>query len=171
MRLVADAASWEQAADGRPCPVRHQPQPSTASVPSPAGPPRHAVLTLSPAQAQRVGPAVPQLVEELDPRTGDRVTVDLAAAACADLTGLALLLSTLWRRAGPDGDVALAGGTPALRAQLTSLGVTPAACRASVYGAGRASARVQTWPARAVPPPHPGGERCAGRTGTGTHVW
>ncbi len=68
-------------------------------------------------------------------RPGDRVTVDLADLGSVHLTGLELLMTVLWRRVGTHGEVLLTGGSAGLRAQLDSLDVSPATCRAAVYGA------------------------------------
>jgi hypothetical protein len=70
-----------------------------------------------------------------DLQPGDRVTVDLGDPQSVHLTGLGLLMRSLWRRVGADGEVLLTGGARGLRAQLDALDITPANCRATVYGA------------------------------------
>lgn len=96
--------------------------------------PEEIVVTLTHPQADDLPLRVAALLAEHDVRPGDRVTVDLADLASVHLTGLELLMTVLWRRVATHGDVRLTGGTPGLRAQLESLELTPATCRAAVYG-------------------------------------
>lgn len=155
MRFVDPVPAWDAVPDDRPF---------RAWVPSPRPPhtrarprrrlPQDVVLTLSHGSAQDLGPRVPRLMAAHDVGAGDRVTVDLRDASCADLAGLELLLSVLWRRVGPHGRVVLTGGRPGLRAQLSSLGITPARCRATVYGSSQPSSPAvpaQPSPGPAVP--------------------
>lgn len=92
------------------------------------------VLTLTPTQAADLPHWLPRLLAGTGPTPGARVTVDLGGVSSVHLSGLALLLIVLWRRVGPHGEIVLSGGTRGLRAQLVSVGVTPAACRALVHG-------------------------------------
>ena len=161
-RLMDWPALWDPVPQDRPCQV-WLPQPPARPTPSAvargaARRPRSVVLALTPEQAQDLAGALPRLLADSDVGQGDRIDVDLGSAACVDVAGLELLLSVLWRRVGPQGDVAITGGTPGLRAQLRSLGVTAADCRQAVHGppppaqgvAGTAAVPVQE-PLPAVP--------------------
>lgn len=140
MNLVDWAARWDPVPDERPCRVWLPAQRTAA----PAGPsaatattcaPRSITVVLTRRQADDLPLELPRLLAQQDVRPGDRVTVDLADLGSVHLTGLELLLTVLWRRAGPHGQVLLTGGSRGLRAQLDSLQVTSAGCRAAVYGA------------------------------------
>jgi hypothetical protein len=138
MRLVDPVREWDAVPDDRPLRVW---VPSPRSPHTPPRPrrrlPQDVVLTLTDRTAQDLGPRVPRLMAVHDVGAGDRVTVDLRDASCADLAGLELLLSVLWRRVGTHGRVVLTGGSAGLRAQLGSLGITALTCRAAVYGGGQ----------------------------------
>ena len=142
MRLVDWAACWNPVPDDRPAQVWLPPQ----RTPAPAATrgrwaaattcgPRSTTLTLTPQQAAEVPLWLPYVLAKQDLRPGDRVTVDLADVHSVHLTGLGLLMCSLWRRVGADGEVLLTGGTRGLRAQLDALDITPASRRAAVYGA------------------------------------
>lgn len=134
--LIDWAAAWNPVPDDRPCRVWLSASPPADDAPAtrPDRPPQPIVLTLSGADAHDLPCRLPALLAQAGVRRGDAVTVDLASPASVHLSGLELLLAVLWRRVGPSGDVRLVGGTPGLHAQLSSLGVTPGAVRAAVYG-------------------------------------
>ena len=136
MSLIDWAAAWNPVPDSRPCRVwlPAEAPAGGAPAPRPDRPPRPIVLTLDAADAHHLPSRLPALLAQTDVRLGDAVTVDLASAASVHLTGLELLLTVLWRRVGPSGDVALVGGTPGLRAQLRSLGISAGASRLLVHG-------------------------------------
>ena len=136
MSLIDWAAAWNPVPDHRPGRVwLPSDRPANGAPESPRtqrlGP---CVLVLSEADAEQLPSRLPRLLAKADVQTGDRVTVDLASARSVHLTGLGLLLTVLWRRVGPSGDVTVVGGTPRLHAQLSCLGMTSAAARAAVYG-------------------------------------
>lgn len=136
MSLIDWAAAWNPAPDHRPCRVWLPSSPAADDAPA-ARPerPRHPiVLTLSNADANGLPCRLPGLLAQTDVRPGDAVTVDLTSAASVHLSGLELLLTVLWRRVGPSGDVKLVGGAPGLHAEIGSLGMTSRAGRAAVYG-------------------------------------
>lgn len=153
MELIDWAARWDPVPREEPCRVWLPSQRPTA--PSAATPraPTSMVLTLTPELAAELPSCLSGLLAQQDVRPGDRVTVDLADLGSVHPTALELLLTVLWRRVGTDGDVLLTGGSTALRAQLASLGVTPASCRAAVHGPPRAPAAVPA----PVPVPVPTG--------------
>lgn len=139
MNLIDWAARWNPVPDDRPCrvwlPAQRTPaggrQPAVAATRAP----RSITLTLTPQLADELPRWLSRLLAQQDVRPGDRVTVDLVDLGSIHLTGLELLMTVLWRRAGAHGEVLLTGGSPGLRAQLDSLDLTPASCRAAVYGA------------------------------------
>jgi anti-anti-sigma factor len=143
MNLVDWTARWNPMPDHRPgrvwLPAQRTPAPAAAggqgaaAVPA-TREPQSITLTLTPQHADDLPLWLPHVLAQQDVRPGDRITVDLVDLQSVRVTGLELLLTVLWRRVGTDGDVLLTGGTPALRAELTSLHATPAACRAMVYG-------------------------------------
>lgn len=145
MRLVDWAARWNPVPDDRPAkvwlPPQHTPASaatggrSAAAAAAATREPRSTTLTLTPQQAAEVQLWLPQVLAQQDLQPGDRVTVDLADLQSVHLTGLGLLMRSLWRRVGADGEVLLTGGARGLRAQLDALDITPASCRATVYGA------------------------------------
>lgn len=125
MPLTDWAARWGPVESYQPCRVWIPTQPVPAPPPADAArPPRDITLTLAPAEADHLPRHLPRVIEQSRPGRGDRVTVDLGSTARVHLTGLRLLLAVLWRRVGPDGAVSLTGGSPALRAQLSSLDLT-----------------------------------------------
>jgi len=143
MRLVDWAACWKLVPDDRPALVWLPPQ----RTPAPAATggrmavataatrePRSTTLTLTPQQAAEIPLWLPYVLAKQDLQPGDRVTVDLADLHSVHLTGLGLLMCSLWRRVGASGEVLLTGGTRGLRAQLDALDLTPASCRAMVFG-------------------------------------
>lgn len=144
MNLVDWAARWTPAPDDRPArvwlPAQRTPAPTAGGQGAAAGAvaatrePRSLTLTLTAQQSDDLPLWLRHVLAQQDVRPGDRVTVDLADQQSVHATGLELLMTVLWRRVGAHGDVLLTGGTRALRAQLTSLHVTPVACRAAVYG-------------------------------------
>ncbi len=136
MSLIDWAATWEPVPDDRPCQVWLPADSPTGDAPAPRAhrPARSSVLKLSDADALQLPCRLPALLSQTDVRPGNAVTIDLASAASVHLTGLWLLLTVLWRRVGPYGDVTLLGGAPALQAQLRSLDITASAARAAVYG-------------------------------------
>ena len=139
MKLVNCAPRWNPVPDDRACPVWLPAQRTAATAGRLAAAattraPGEIVVTLTPRQAVDLPIWLPGLLAQHDVRPGDRVTVDLADLGSVHLTGLELLMTVLWRRVATHGEVLLAGGTPGLRAQLESLEVTPATCRAAVYG-------------------------------------
>lgn len=138
----------------RPCrvwlPEPREPEPAARTRTSAARRPAHAVaLTLTPVQAKDLTRGLPHLLAGVDLGPGDQVAVDLGECASVQLSGLSLLLTMLWRRVGPHGEVTITGGTPGLRAQLISVGITPGQCRAAAYEPAR-GAPVTTAP---VPAP------------------
>lgn len=146
MRLIDWAARWNPVPDDRPArvwlPPQHTPAPAATATggqgvaaTAATREPRSTTLTLTPQQAAEVPLWLPYLLAQHDLRPGDRVTVDLADLQSVHLTGLGLLMRSLWRRVGTDGEVLLTGGARGLRAQLDALHITPASCRAAVYGA------------------------------------
>ena len=148
MEPVDRAARWNPVPDDRPAQVWLPPQCTPAPTPDPAATgargeaatvttraPRCTTLTLTPQQADDLPLRLSHVLAQRDLRPGDRVTVDLADLHSVHLTGFGLLMRSLWRRVGPDGDVLLTGGARGLRAQLETLDITPASCRATVYGA------------------------------------
>ena len=144
MRLVDWAAHWNPVPDDRPARVWLPPQRTPAPAPNggrwaaataATREPRSTTLTLTPQQAAKVPLWLPYVLAKQDLQTGDLVTVDLVDLPSVHLTGLALLMCSLWRRVGADGEVLLTGGARGLRAQLAALDITPASCRAAVYGA------------------------------------
>ncbi len=145
MKLVDWAAHWNPVPNDVPCrvwlPVQRTALPSRQPAAAASCVPRSITITLTPQQADDLPLWPPRLLARHDVRPGDRVTLDLASLGSVHLTGLELLMTVLWRRVGTDGEVLLTGGTAGLRAQLESLDLTPAACRAAVYGAPPAPAR------------------------------
>lgn len=144
MNLVDWAARCNLAPDDRPCRVwlpakRTAADNGLTSVPTTCAP-ISITVALTPQQADDLPLWLPRLLAQHDVQPGGRVTVDLADQGSVHLTGLELLMTVLWRRVGAHGEVLLTGGTPGLRAQLDSLDVTPAACRAAVHGASPAPA-------------------------------
>lgn len=159
MTVVDWAATWSPVPDDGPCrlwlPEYREPGSRRART-SPArrtSQPVALTLSLSPAQTQDLPRWIPRLLANADARPGDQVAVDLGASTSVHLSGLVLLLSALWRRVGHRGKVVVTGGTPALRAQLASVGTTPAACRATVFG----QPRLSRTPSAPVPAPVPTG--------------
>jgi anti-anti-sigma factor len=136
MKLVDWAARWNPVLDDRPCRVWLPAQHAPAHAPAAAvrGGPRSITISLRPQQADDLPIWLPRLLAQQDVRPGDRVTVDLTGLQSVHLTGLELLMIVLWRRVGTQGEVLLTGGSAGLRAQLDSLHLTPAACRAALYG-------------------------------------
>ena len=141
MHLVDWAARWNPVPDDRPVrvwlPAQGTPAPAATGGQGPATAtrePRSTTLVLAPQQADALPLWLPHVLAQQDPRPGDRVTVDLADLQSVHLTGLEVLMGVLWRRVGTDGEVLLTGGAPGLRAQLRSLDITPARCRAAVHG-------------------------------------
>ena len=137
MTLIDWAGRWNPVPDASPCRVRlpapHPTEPERRDGPA-ARAPQRVALALTPAEAADLPRWLPRVLAAADVRDADSVTVNLDEAASVHLTGLALLLSVLWRRVGPYGQVTLSGGSRALRAQLERLGLTPQDCRALVYG-------------------------------------
>ncbi len=138
MKLIDWAAHWNPVPDHRPCRV-WLPAPGTALPGRPpaaaaTGVPRSITITLAPQQADELPRCLHRLLARHDVRPGDRVTVDLASLGSVHLTGLELLMTVLWRRVGTHSEVLLTGGSAGLRGQLDSLELTPATCRAAVYG-------------------------------------
>jgi len=143
MRLVDWAARWNPVPDDRPAqvwlPPQRTPAPAAtggrwAAATAATREPRSTTLTLTPQQAAEVPLWLPQVLAQHDLQPGDRLTVDLADLQSVHLTGLGLLMRSLWRRVGASGEVLLTGGARGLRAQLDALDITPASCRAAVYG-------------------------------------
>lgn len=140
MTLTDWTTVWNPVPDERPCRVWLPAQRPAEiggdrrATPDPCQPPQPVALTLSPRSAQDLPRSLPRLLADKDLRPGAHVTVDLGETASVHLTGLALLLTVLWRRVGPQGELTVTGGSPGLRAQLDSLDITPAACRAMVFG-------------------------------------
>lgn len=144
MRLVDWAARWNLVPDDRPAqvwlPPQRTPAPTAtggrlATATAATREPRSTTLTLTPQQAGELPLWLPHVLAQQDLQPGDRVTVDLADLRSVHLTGLGLLMRSLWRRVGADGEVLITGGARGLRAQLGALDITPAGCRATVYGA------------------------------------
>jgi len=144
MRLIDWAARWDPVPHDRPAqvwlPPQRTPAPAAtggrlAAATAATREPRATSLTLTPQQAADLPLWLPHLLAQPDLRPGDRVSVDLADLHSVDLAGLGLLMRSLWRRVGTDGEVLLTGGARGLRAQLDALDITPASCRAAVYGA------------------------------------
>lgn len=150
MTLIDWGARWRAVPDERPGRVwlpaqRPAPAGDAEAAARPPRRPQHVAVTLTAAQAERLPWSLPDLLAHSDLGPNDRVTVDLGDVSSAHLTGLTLLLRALWRRVGPDGDVTLTGGTPGLRAQLNSLAITPASCRASVHGTPPVATPAAEW--------------------------
>jgi len=179
MNLIDWAARWNPVPAEPPCRVwlPAQRQASSAGQQAQASgrtAPRAITIHLSPQQADDLPLWLPQLLAGHDVRPGDRVTVELAHLARVHVTGLALLMTALWRRVGSDGEVLLTGGTRGLRAQLRSLDVTPVSCRGAVYsrpspsgGDGTPAPSLAGWdPRRLAPfiPQQPRRERGGSRT-------
>ena len=137
MKLVDWAARWNPAPDDRPCQVWLPAQSTAAAVrgrPAAAATRGPRSITITPQQADELPLWLGRMLARHDVRPGDQVTVDLGQLQTVHLTGLELLMTVLWRRVGTHGDVLLTGGSPGLRAQLDSLELTPATCRAAVHG-------------------------------------
>ena len=138
MTLLDWAAPWNPVPDESPprvwLPAQRTPtQAVRRAASSTTGAPRSVTMTLTPQQADDLPLSLPGLLASHDVRPGDHVTVDLADLHSVHLTGLELLMTVLWRRVAPHGEVLLTGGTPGLRAQLDCLDLTPARCRAATY--------------------------------------
>ena len=134
MTLIDWAGRWNPVPDERPCRVRlptpHPTEPERRDRPA-ARAPQPVGLALTPAEAADLPRWLPRVLADADVRDADSVTVDLPEASSVHLTGLALLLSVLWRRVGAHGQVTLSGGS---RSQLERLNITARDCRALVYG-------------------------------------
>ena len=90
-------------------------------------------LRLTPHDVAALPHRLPHLVR--DARPGAVVVVDVSSAAPPP-ADLGLLLTVLWRRVGPTGQVHLTGASAAQLLTWDQLGLTPARIRQTVYGAG-----------------------------------
>ena len=90
-------------------------------------------LLLTPQDIAALPHRMPHLVR--DARPGAAVAVDVRAAAPPP-AALALLLTVLWRRVGPTGEVHLAGASEGQLSTWDRLGLTPQRIRETVHGAG-----------------------------------